>query len=133
MIGDAIAGALGDLREQAESLMRSIVTVTRVTGTTRDADDRDVPATTVVYRGKARVMRTALSVATVDAAGRPVTVQRPPLAFPVAAYAMQVGDVATIVANPDDPSLVGHRYRITAEAPTGSIAVEYRVAAEEVI
>ncbi len=133
MIGDDVAEALPELREQAESLMRATITIVRVTGTTTDADGYEQPTTTPVYQGKARVVRSSQIATSADVAGRPTTIQRPQINLPVGAYQMQVGDVANVDTNPDDPSLAGRRYRISGEAPAGSVSVQYRVAAEEVL
>lgn len=133
MIGDEVAASLAELRAQAESLMRATVTITRATGTVADADGRLGPQSAPVYEGKARVLRPSQVGAQVDAAGKPVTIQKPQINLPVGAYAARVGDLAVVTANPDDPNLAGHRYRVTAEAPAGSLLVQYRLAVEEVL
>jgi hypothetical protein len=127
------SGALARGRAQAESLMRAAVTITRVSGTVRDTDGYDQPSTTPVYTGKARIVRATTAPNPVDVAGQTLTVVRPQINLPVGAYTMQVGDVATVTANPDDVSLVGHRYRLAAEAPAGSMSVQYKIPAEEIL
>lgn len=133
MLGDEVIGALGELRTQAESLMIASGTVTRVTGTTTDTDGREIPEHSTVYTGPARLVRPATATQDLVVAGAPVTVQQPRLHFPVGAFRMQVGDVWTCTENPPDPSLVGRRYRLVAEAPAASLSVQYRVQVEEVL
>lgn len=133
MIGDDVVWALDELRAQTESLMLSTGTVSRVVGMVDDGNGREVPQTQPVYTGKARLVRPAVSPQQITAGGATFTVQRPQLQFPVGSFQMRVGDVWTCTGNPLDPSLVGRRYRLTAEEPAGTIAVAYKVQVEEIV
>jgi hypothetical protein len=100
-------------RRQAEALMTSTCTVDVVSGETVNENGEVVPVTENVYSGKCRLRWPTATSAEVNSGGQIMTVQTPELMLPVEASAgVEVGQVATITANPLDPESVGLRLRI---------------------
>lgn len=75
-----------------------------------------VPSWTTVYEGPARVRFTNADPHEVDQAGQRVAQQTPVVALPIATSAgVRLDDVGEILANPDDPGVVGVMFRVAGE------------------
>lgn len=108
------SGAVAMGRRQAESLMESTCTVTKVaTGSIDPATGLPTTTTTTVYSGKCRVRWSNASAADVDGAGQILAVQTPTISLPVEGSGDVLPDMTvTITANPLDTSLVGKSFRV---------------------
>jgi len=109
------ASALARARALRDSLADTTVTIRRESGTTWDDETGTyVPAWAVVYTtDRARVRFPGSQPREQDAAGERVTEQEPTLSLPVeGSGVVQVDDVATVDANPEDPSIVGMKLRV---------------------
>lgn len=101
-------------RNQAEALMGSACTVTKVaTGSIDQSTGLPTTTTTVVYSGKCRVRWASGSAGEVDSAGQILAVQTPTVSLPINGSGLVLPDmVLTITANPLDTSLVGFAFRV---------------------
>lgn len=98
-----------------DELADTTVTIRRELGTTWDDETgKYVPAWAVIYTtDQARVRFPGSQPREQDAAGERVVEQDPTLSLPVdGSGVVQVDDVATVDANPEDPSIVGLKLRI---------------------
>ena len=103
-------------RRQAEALMESTCTITKVATGSIDSETglREQP-TTAVYTGKCRLRLPSATAVDVDAAAQILARQTPEISIPVEAVGS--GDVrpdmiVTVTANPLDSSVVGQRFRV---------------------
>ena len=111
------AGVTSMGRLHAETLMTSVGTIKRQTGTTTDPVTLvEVPVYgTTVYSGKCRIKFPKGDPSTVAIPGTVATVQTPEVHIPVEAAGsgdVKVNDVFECTVNPLDTSLVGVRFRI---------------------
>ncbi|MFN4000871.1 DUF6093 family protein [Microcella sp.] len=103
-------------RRQAESLMESTCTITKVAADEIDPETGlRTQTTTTIYTGKCRLRLPSSWAADVDAAGQMLARQMPEISIPVEAAGS--GDVrpdmsVTITANPLDTSVVGVTFRV---------------------
>lgn len=98
-----------------DQLADTTVAIRRESGTTWDeATGKYVPAWAVIYTtDQARVRFPGSQPQEQDAAGERITEQQPTLSLPVeGSGVVQVDDVATVEANPEDPSIVGMKLRV---------------------
>lgn len=131
MLGDAIAGALPELRRAAESMMRDTCTVHTVTGqTVDDLTGKSTPIVEPVYEGPCRVQTYEPYEANPEAGGGTATVQRYAVHVPVASFRPEVGQVVTVTASVFDPHLVGREFRVVALLHK-TAATAYRLSVEE--
>lgn len=130
--GQELAEALVELRELAESRMRTTCTIDRIrlnddgepmVETSTEGDDTEVRDE--VYAGKCRVGKRE-SFELVEATGASVTVAAHPISFPVGSVDLKVGDRVLIAGDLDTPSIVGDTYRVLAPG-TGSQETAQRV------
>ncbi len=112
----------------AESLMIHEGHVTRVTGS-GTSGGREIPVTTTIYTGTAKLAGSNLAGKSAEVAGLTVQTQSPQVHFPVGAFVMHSGDLWTFTTGP----LAGRKYRLTGEAPARSFETAYRVQAEEIL
>lgn len=113
-LGDDITAALPELRAQAESRMRSTVTVERPDLTVPPDPLTGLPVLVPVYTGKARWKPPVYSRATPEAGGHEYTIQPAEWHFPVGAFLPAVGQIVTATAIPSHPQLVGRTFRVVA-------------------
>lgn len=115
-LGYDIAGALPELRAQAESIMSSRVVISRETGKARDPETGSyIPSWTVIYEGKARVRMPSTQAREVDQAGQRIVESAPTLSLPIGdvdAALVALDDVALLVEHAPDPLVVGTRMRV---------------------
>lgn len=105
-------------RRLARDLMDTTVTVRRETGAVWDEETgQDVPELTVIYTtDKARIRFPGSQPQERDAAGQRVVEQSPTLALPVEdSGGVRENDIATVDANPQDPSIVGMQMRVAGQ------------------
>lgn len=98
-----------------DSLADTTVTIRRQTGTGWDEETgTNVPSWTTVYTtNKARIRFPGSQPAEQDASGERVVEQQPTLSLPVkGSGVVQVDDVVTVDANPEDPEIVGMQLRV---------------------
>lgn len=97
--------------------MTTTCVITRTIEEALDEQTLRYPETTsTVYTGPCKVRFESARVFNRDVAGQVVGEQLPVLFLPVATSTeVDRGDVATITANPEDPSLVGMRIRINGQ------------------
>lgn len=129
MIGDDLAAALPELREQAESLMRDSVLIERWTGTTTSPEPPfgDIDTYEPVYEGKARWLRPESWPTSTDAAGAQALVSAQELRLPVlASVGVEPGDRVTVTASENDPGRVGLTSMVWRDA-TQTQAVQRRL------
>lgn len=123
MLGDYVAQMLPELRAQAESMMTDTVTITRPGPATTNPDtSREETPMTTVYTGRA-ALGWADSVTTPEVAGGTTTVQQQIIKLPIGSYTPQTGDRAEFTS----PGLAGVVVRMTADAPTRSNAVQWKI------
>ena len=101
-------------RKQAEALMESTCTVTKVaTGSIDPATGLATTTTTTVYTGKCRVRWSSRDAMEADAAGQILAVQTLTVSLPVVGSGTVLPDMLlTITANALDTSLVGVVFRV---------------------
>lgn len=108
--------------------MRSTLRVVRPSGElvvnpeTLQADRESV----LVYEGRGKLQNYNAYEQKSTIAGESVTILRIRCDIPLGAAVVQPGDVVEVLANPDDPSLVGVKMRVAMQAPNKSIATAYR-------
>lgn len=120
MLGDTLAAALPQLRAEAESRMRSVARIERITGVTPDPmTGHDVVTVEIVHGAlPCRLrQRTMMRDAEDSAGGATIPVQSPELHVPWDTPGLQVGMRAVITAS-EAPHLVGVMYRL-AMRPEG--------------
>lgn len=93
-------GAIARGQRAAERLMTDTCTISRITGTTQDADGREIPARTVIYgpsiephKGRCKVQANQLTDMSPEVGGATVTVQRYRVDVPVSVGPVEVGDL----------------------------------------
>ena len=131
MIGDDIAGVIGELRAQAESRMVDSCTVRRVVSVETDPLT-GLPTSTydAVYSGPCEVRESdALRAMAGDSAGSTVTEQGRVLKVPNGAPALVPGDVVDMDAGTATPRLRGVVLRVTG-SHAGSWTTAQRVPVE---
>ena len=112
ILGDAVIQALPRLRAQAESMMTATVVVKRPGPVTENPDGTVTPSWTLVDSGKGRISGDRPYESNPEAGGHVETVQRYILSKPIGTGPYEVGDVAKVTAEPNNPALVGRYYRI---------------------
>lgn len=119
MLADDIRNALPELRRESEALMTSRCIIRRATGEdVRNPETGQLePATVTVYNGPCEFKfptAGAMSSKTANAQGQGVTTQLPTLKLPIATSGdIRAGDVAELIENPFDESLIGMRASVT--------------------
>lgn len=110
----AADGATRMGRRQAEALMSSTCTITRVTGRVlSESTGQYTDTTTVVYSGKCELRFDSSVLNEVDGQARIATEQAPLLKLPVDGSAgVKVGDSGTLTAHPLDSGMVGLKFRV---------------------
>ena len=106
MIGDILDEAMGDLRAEAESMMRDTILIEARTGETRDALGSITKTWSPVYAGRGVVRLTDVSPSIVDSAKRTVVVRE---------YLGKVPHSVTLQPN------VEHRLTVTASDDANAI------------
>jgi hypothetical protein len=109
-------------RARVASQMDSTVVVRRKAGETRNPETGTITPTWVtVYEGPGRIRESTSQPRDVDAAGQRLAEQRPVVSMPIgtdsrivtgSSAAVAVNDVGEVLTNPNDPSIVGVRFRI---------------------
>lgn len=117
MLGDDIAWALPQLREQAESNMRDQCTITRASlgnGDWNPETGQYHPRPSVtVYTGKCRIQIVSENSTDTDAGGREWSTQASVIQLPVlASTEVAVNDVVKVTACDNDPSLIDREFTI---------------------
>lgn len=110
----AADGATRMGRRQAEALMTSTCTITRVTGRAlSESTGQYTDTTTVIYSGKCELRFDSEALNAVDGQGQILSEQRPLVKLPVEGSAgVQVDDVGTLTGHPLDAGMVGLTFRI---------------------
>lgn len=116
---------LAAARHRKAGLMGSTVRIERESGSTRNTTTGKVEKTwTTVYEGPGRLRATDTQPRDVDAAGQRLVEQTPTVSLPIgedlrivtgSSGAVRPDDVGEVIANPDDVSAVGLRFRIAGE------------------
>lgn len=121
MIGDDIAAALPELRQQAESLMTTACVVERKSGTEFDPEtNQDVTTWESVYEGPCRLAQPTVQ-SVIVAGGQEVTTQPYAGMLPWGTVGVLVGDRLSITAA-EDPGQVGRVFMVTSvRAATQSV------------
>lgn len=114
-LGSDIESALPKLREEAESMMRTQVTIRRAGPEVRNPATGKLEQSWLdIYVGKCRLKFTAGQPREGDQAGQRFSDQSPTLSLPMAGTgSIRVDDVATIDHNPFDPEGESLRLRVT--------------------
>jgi hypothetical protein len=112
-------------RREAESLMDTTVLIRRTAGESFDeATGTYVPAWDVIYEGPARIRFARSALKEVDGAGQRLAEQSPSVSLPIGANRritagtsadVRVDDVGEVTLNPDDPGIVGLRFRVSGQ------------------
>lgn len=126
-----ISRALKAARAAAERRMTSTLTVERKTGETTDANGKVTDVWMTVYSGRGYLQSFEAYESTPVAVEHTYTVQRYKVHLPIGAGPFEVGDRATVDAEPNDPQLVGRKFRITTPF-NKSHATAQRLPVEEV-
>lgn len=133
MLGWDVAGALPDLRAQAESRMTETVLI----GLWGDADEPDPVTGEAVrelkverYRGKGRVRYPSYAVAESSPASQPVAQQDTVVSIPSGSGPVFDGDEVVVLASTSDSMVVGRRYVVKGQPPAGQTTA-YRVSVVE--
>lgn len=107
-------GAISFGRRQAEALMTSACTITRVTGRVLDESTGQYADTTsTIYSGKCELRFDSAVLNEVDGQARIATEQAPLLKLPVDGSAgVKVGDSGALTAHPLDAGMVGLKFRV---------------------
>ena len=129
-LGADIAGALPELRAQAESRMTDKITA----GLFRDGTDPVTgdPTRTLIterYTGVARVRYGSREVSNSNTVSMPVGVQEPYLSVPFGSARIRVDDEVK-VTDSEDPILIGRTYRVAGNPVAGAVTA-YRYPLEE--
>ena len=123
-------------RRRAVMLMPGEIEIRRFYGKTRTVPGslKPVRDSEVVYRGPGKVQSYEAHEQPVEVAGSSVTVIRTRIDVPIGeGYAPRPGDIVRVLENPDDPELVGRKFRLASTAPFKSSATAYRVFADLVV
>ena len=131
MIGDDLARGLPDLQDQAESLMKERVRITRNAGMVVNADGREAPQRVTVYEGRAGYGTHDAQTVYAEIAGRSVAVQQQVVKLPARGhdYTLHDGDVAEFLPG-STPAMVGKRMRLVGAMPTKSWITQWHIQAE---
>lgn len=117
-------------RKFAAKMLPETVSITRESGTQKDADGRDVPTWVPVYVGVAGLSST-LQPSSAEVAGATVATENLVLKLPQGIlYVPAIGDRAEFSAG--SPTLIGAELRVTAPSVSGSLSVLLRVPVERV-
>lgn len=126
------SGALMMGRKQAEALMESACTITRVTGKALNETTGQMQDTlTTIYSGPCRLRAQSARIQQLDSVGQELAADRQVLSLPVGAAGsanVKADDVATVTGNTSDVGLVGVRCRVMAfSAQTAATARRFTV------